>query len=174
MGRYSWSSRFTVGNCRAINIVKLKEWGFFKGVSGLQIASNYGSGRIKWTNPFGEEIGSIGIKTNINMSRGELYLHYNWVNNSTGENQELNYPVILVPSFCHFGGRRWWFICPLQVNGAYCGKRIGRLYLPPNAKYFGCRHCYNLTYESCRRSHNYSSHIYKICRVLDGTGKHKN
>ena len=26
-----------------------------------------------------------------------------------------------------------------------------KLYLPPNARQFGCRHCYNLTYQSRRR-----------------------
>jgi len=43
---------------------------------------------------------------------------------------------------------RYWFICPLSVNGVYCGRRVGTLYLASGGPYFGCRHCYNLTYES--------------------------
>ena len=34
------------------------------------------------------------------------------------------------------------------MNGACCGRRVGTLYLPPGSKYFGCRHCYNLSYDS--------------------------
>lgn len=150
MGRYNWSSRHTVENCRVISIIKLKEWGYFKGVSEIEVDSNYGSGGIKWTNSSGEETGNIGISMNININKGELYLRYTWTSNATGEKEEFNYPVTLIPSSCHFGGRRWWFICPLTTNGVYCGKRVGRLYLPPNGKYFGCRYCYNLTYQSCK------------------------
>ncbi|MHC4354801.1 MAG: hypothetical protein ACYS0H_19035, partial [Planctomycetota bacterium] len=34
------------------------------------------------------------------------------------------------------------------TNGVYCGRRVGTLYLVSGGKYFGCRHCYNLSYES--------------------------
>ena len=43
---------------------------------------------------------------------------------------------------------RYWFICPLSRNGVYCGRRVGNLYKAPGADYFGCRHCYDLSYES--------------------------
>jgi len=33
-----------------------------------------------------------------------------------------------------------------------CGRRVAKLYLPRGARYFGCRHCYDLTYLSCQRS----------------------
>jgi hypothetical protein len=48
----------------------------------------------------------------------------------------------------HFGGRRWWGICPLVGNGQACNRRVGKLYLPPGGRYFGCRQCYRLTYRS--------------------------
>jgi hypothetical protein len=38
-----------------------------------------------------------------------------------------------------------------------CGRRVGKLYLPPGASYFGCRHCYELTYKSCQESHKLDS-----------------
>ena len=31
------------------------------------------------------------------------------------------------------------------------------MYLPPGGTYFGCRHCYDLTYTSCQESHYYDS-----------------
>jgi hypothetical protein len=55
----------------------------------------------------------------------------------------------------YFGGRRWWFVCPLIVRGIACNRRAGKLYLPPGAKYFGCRKCHDLTYESCQDSHRF-------------------
>ena len=39
-----------------------------------------------------------------------------------------------------------WFVCPLVG----CGRRVGKLYLPPGGRYYGCRHCYRLTYESAQ------------------------
>ena len=59
----------------------------------------------------------------------------------------------LTSGFCNFGGYRWWFICPLVVNGNVCGRRVGALYLG-GEEYFGCRHCYNLTYECQKESYN--------------------
>ena len=49
-----------------------------------------------------------------------------------------------------FGGLRWWFVCPLLVDGVACRRRVGKLYLPPRARYLGCRHCHQLTYRSCQ------------------------
>ena len=48
-------------------------------------------------------------------------------------------------------GRRWWFICPLSIEGRACGRRVGRLYLQPAGDLFGCRQCCDLTYRSCQR-----------------------
>ena len=52
-----------------------------------------------------------------------------------------------------FGGQRWWFTCPLIVDGMACNRRAGKLFLPPGAKYFGCRTCHGLTYRSCQEAH---------------------
>jgi hypothetical protein len=45
---------------------------------------------------------------------------------------------------CNYGGKRVWFVCP------NCGKRVAVLYL--GGKYFGCRICCNLTYQSCNET----------------------
>ena len=44
------------------------------------------------------------------------------------------------------GGHRWWFTCPS------CDGRRGTLYLPPNEKYFACRRCHQLAYNSQTRA----------------------
>ena len=45
---------------------------------------------------------------------------------------------------CNYGGKRIWFCCP------FCGRRCAIIY--GAGKYFGCRVCYNLTYESCNEN----------------------
>jgi hypothetical protein len=37
-------------------------------------------------------------------------------------------------------------------HGVCCGRRVGTLFLSSGGKYFGCRHCYNLSYESRNES----------------------
>jgi hypothetical protein len=64
----------------------------------------------------------------------------------TGKDVEL--PIRLETTPLHFGGYRWSGICPLAVNGQACNRRVDKLYLPPGGCYFGCRHCYRLTYRS--------------------------
>lgn len=76
---------------------------------------------------------------------------YSIRDNSTKEKQSFDYPVRLVATDCNFGGKRWWFICPLTKNGVLCGRRCSILYLPGDYYYFGCRICYELTYESRQR-----------------------
>jgi hypothetical protein len=48
----------------------------------------------------------------------------------------------------HLGGCRWWGRYPLQRDGIECGRRVGKLYVPPGSRYFGCRRCHDLTYTS--------------------------
>lgn len=38
-----------------------------------------------------------------------------------------------------------------------CHRRVGCLYLPPGGNYFGCRHCYDLTYRSSQEGTEFKS-----------------
>lgn len=67
---------------------------------------------------------------------------------SDEEKRDLDYQVSLSSTRCHLGGVRWWFLCPLVRSGRPCLRRARILYLPYGANYFGCRECYELTYES--------------------------
>jgi hypothetical protein len=69
------------------------------------------------------------------------------------DTKELHIPVRLQVTRPTFGGKRWWFTCPLTVNGVACNRRVAKLHLPPGARYFGCRHCYDLSYRSCQEAH---------------------
>jgi len=64
-----------------------------------------------------------------------------------------DFNIFLTTTTCNYGGERYWFICPAVVNGKACNRRVGVLYKPKyGCPYFGCRHCYNLTYESSKLS----------------------
>jgi hypothetical protein len=51
-----------------------------------------------------------------------------------------------------YGGRRWWFLCPLPREDGGPPRRVAKLHLPPGGRYFGSREAYDLTYTSCRES----------------------
>ena len=147
MGRYPWSNRWTVEECRSLSISELVRVGLFE----------KGPGHFwtyRWRNLVGEERGSIGYWLR-RRSSGDLYLQLQYANTDglTGEKTDMDYTIDLVTTPCNFGGVRYWFICPFVKNWKPCGRRVGKLYLPPGAKYFGCRHCYNLTYR-CQKEHD--------------------
>lgn len=58
--------------------------------------------------------------------------------------QEIRYPIKVTETHLHAGGRRIWWQCPA------CDRRCGKLYLAPGQKYYLCRGCANLTYQSTR------------------------
>ena len=145
MGRCSWSDRSTVEDSKVLDIFWLKKNDYLCG---------YRSGTITWSRA-GNVTGSIGIQVEVRNEPepgGWVRLHYTNTTYSTGEKADLDYKVTLVTSPCNYGKHRWWFLCPLVG----CGKRVGKLYLAPGAKYFGCRSCYRLTYESCRERHGWA------------------
>lgn len=141
MGRHSWSDRIRVERCRVISIFSLDRAGVF----------DKGDGSFwscQWTNAAGEETASIGYM--LTHGRTVIRFMYSVGNNSSEPKEVLDYNVEIVTTPCNFGGERRWFVCPLVKDGIHCGRRVGKLYLPPGEKYFGCRTCYDLTYESCQ------------------------
>lgn len=123
----------------------LNEYNYFDG--GIR------AGEMSWSRN-GEKTGSIGFVVSTVEGNEYIRFQYTWTDRETGEKAELDYKARLTWTPCYFGDRRWWFICPLVVNGKVCNRRVGALYLA-NGKYFGCRHCYDLTYESSKESHKF-------------------
>jgi hypothetical protein len=80
-----------------------------------------------------------------------LWLHYTL----PATQERVDYAVGLTTTRQRFGGLLWWFLCPLASQGGACGRRVGKLYLPPRGRYFGCRQCHGLTYTSCQESHKF-------------------
>jgi hypothetical protein len=150
MGRYYWSKKEEADDLKKVETWWLKKHGYL--VSELYCKS----GGIEWTYGWSGDKHSIGISTctsYIDGRKPHIEFNYTQTENSTGEKKEFRYQVPLVSTPCHYGGERWWFMCPLSKNGVPCGRRVGVLY--KSGDYFGCRHCYELTYESRNKNHRY-------------------
>lgn len=106
------------------------------------------SGTISWKNCYGEETSSISIAVSTLHGDNHIRFQYTTTDRNTGEKTKYDYKVELTTTNCNFGGVRYWFICPLSKNSVYCGRRVAKLYKAPGANHFGCRHCYDLSYES--------------------------
>jgi len=142
MGRDSYSNRWTVEDCKTITTSFLNKNDYFTG--GVK------RGEITWRLN-GAKTCSINII--VSTVKGDEYIRFQYMQTDrkkTAETTKLDYMARLSSTPCYFGGRRWWFICPLDA----CHRRVGSLHLG-RGKYFGCRHCLNLTYTSSQESHKH-------------------
>ncbi len=121
---------------------------------------DYRSKTISWgTNG---DRGSISCYIDLSEDDPNIRFQYTQTN-SSGEKKDFDYRVPLERTNCHFGGTRFWFKCSLYKRGMYCGKRVGVLY--KDGDWFGCRHCYELTYSSRNANRGYKH--YPLFRILE-------
>ncbi|MFO7728784.1 MAG: hypothetical protein ACQES8_06185 [Thermodesulfobacteriota bacterium] len=133
-----------VDEARTIDILDLQREGIFKtGTAGRWSVSWSRNGRV---------VASISyqLETGNNGPLGLRFI-YTITDRQTGAKRDYNYIIPVTSTPCNYGGRRWWFVCPLIVNGRSCRRRCRIVYQPPGAGYFGCRECHELTYESRQR-----------------------
>jgi len=104
---------------------------------------------LRWSRA-GRETGSIGglVEGTSGCRPNRVVFNYRHRSGSFagGEWEDVREPVTLEWTPCNFGGERPWFVCP----GAGCGRRVAILYGP--GRYFLCRRCYDLRYESQREN----------------------
>jgi hypothetical protein len=124
---------------------------------GILKVGAYVTGRWAWTYSSGSRFSVTYQVFTDSAYESHLRLFYTWTWNGSGEPQSADYAVQLARTVPRFGGLRWWFICPLTADGRLCGRRVGKLYLPPRASYFGCRHCYDLSYTSRQQSRQFDA-----------------
>jgi hypothetical protein len=135
------STRTSVEQCRVLDASRWTREGLLR-IGTVQ------SGLWQWTDAdTGQVRSSIGFLVDTFSGRPSLRLTYTFTN--TGE--RVDYNVKLQATRPNFGGLRWWFICPLLVNGKPCGRRVQKLFMPSRGRYYGCRHCHDLTYTSRRQ-----------------------
>ena len=80
----------------------------------------------------------------------------------TASGNPVDYRVGLVATQPAYGGRRWWFVCPLVRKDGGPPRRVAKLYLPPGGRYFGSREAYGLTYTSCQESGKFSGLCHRL------------
>jgi hypothetical protein len=97
-----------------------------------------------------------------------IHLTYTNTNRFTHEKTDFNYTVRLTTTQLWWGSTRYWFLCPLTKNGVFCGRRVAAIYLPPRYQYFGCRHCYELTYRSSQEAHKYDNFYQRLAFQMQG------
>jgi len=95
-----------------------------------------------WCNADGEKVASIDVWVELEQVR-LVYKVREW------QDRDLEEPVSLTWTACHYGGQRPWFVCP----GRSCGRRAAVLYL--GGRYFLCRRCYALAYASQHEDKKY-------------------
>jgi hypothetical protein len=144
--RYGADPKETVEDCLILSSAKLQSDGLIR--EGLSA-----SGSLRWTGSWtGEEIASAGFAVDT-LGRANPWLRLIYTSDRTG--QETSNLIALTTTPLPWGGVRWWFLCPLIRDGRPCRRRCGKLYLPPGARYFGCRICYDLTYTTSQESRKY-------------------
>ncbi len=138
-GRHADVYDFTVEDSLTLNInwLRRNDSLFAKGIS-----SKWG---VRWSRN-GVVHSSVGYETNLGGASDYIRLMYTF-----RKTESIDYQVCLTKTYPNFGGVRYWFKCP--ASG--CGKRVAKLYSPPGSRYFACRTCQNLTYTSCRESHQF-------------------
>lgn len=115
----------------------------------------FSAGTLQWSRDGGEPFASAGFEANcVDPEAAWLRLHYRVSGEPAEQRVRLTYAV---PGF---GGRRWYFICPLSDPPL----RVAKLYLPPGQKYFGSRVAHGLTYRSCQESKQFSGLLRRLAR----------
>ena len=155
-GRWGTSKpgrKLIVESCRTLDVNRLVQQGVIRPNADRR-------GAWEWRNDPDDETpsASVGFDVRTGTDSGVLRLRYTVTFLRVGKNgsaaELMNFPIRLVTTRLPSKGLRWWFICDAEREDRVtpCHQRVGKLYLPSGGTIFACRHCYDLTYRSCRES----------------------
>ncbi|MCA9935611.1 MAG: hypothetical protein H6662_16250 [Ardenticatenaceae bacterium] len=134
-----------MNECRILSIFDLKR-------EGLLEQGTWQRGTWSWRDALTQKrTASLGYELNTQYGNAYFRVYYT-ITRWDGRKHDYDYKIGLQTTACNFGSVRWWFTCPLVTNGRSCGRRVGKLYMPPGGQYYGCRHCYDLTYRSSQEN----------------------
>jgi hypothetical protein len=122
------------------------------------------SGTLKWTyTRTNEYCASIGYEINISKP-DEMWMRVYYTTTIHGEKHDMDYRISITTTKPHYGGRRFWFICP------HTGTRAAVLYSPPGSKWFASRKACNLKYlsQSESQDHRAIARMWKLKNKLGG------
>jgi hypothetical protein len=117
---YRWNTKNTAKSCQHIDVRDWQRRGW------LRIGVQFWWGGII-----------------VQVQHGRVHLSYR-IQRGGEDGLDIEEPVPLTWTPCHYGGQRPWFRCP----GWGCNRRVAKLYL--GGPYFLCRYCHDLVYESQR------------------------
>ena len=155
--RHRFDKKTTTGEAQSLDVRYLHREGLLK---------PWLSFSLRWSRA-GRETGSVGAV--VEGPRGDLpewvVLSYRHGGGAGSKSEDIKESVPLEWTPGNFGGARPWFLCP----GVGCGRRVAVLYGP--GRYFLCRHCYDLRYESQRENgtHRALRRAQKIRERLGGS-----
>jgi len=114
--------------------------------SGRAQPGSFMSGSLSWSYGRDDPAGSINYKVDmVDCYDSKLILNY--TRGSGGDKESVEQIVRLVFTEPHYGGKRWWMVCP------YRGIRVGKIYLPGGGDRFASRKAWRLGYKSQRIAH---------------------
>lgn len=132
----------------------LKEHGYLCG---------FKTGGITWKYSYGW---SSSISFTVNTYEDYKKIRFQYVIAKGTENERhLDYSYKMHKVSCNLGGFRWAIECGLSYNNTYCGRKVYKLFQPPNSDYFGCRKCMHIVYESQRKSGSRLEFIDKLFKA---------
>ncbi len=132
---YRLDKKTTTSECHSVDVRYLQRENLLR--SGHSFS-------LRWSRAV-RETGSIGGIVEGMETPERVILLYRYRSSGQGKEwEDVRESILLSWTACNFGGERPWFICP----GAGCSRRVAVLYGP--GRYFLCRHCYDLSYQSQR------------------------
>lgn len=134
-----WRKKRTADACRAIDTADLRRRGWL--AAGTRVGELTWPAVLPW-----QKASTVTCDVTVGEADGSLRLRYT---PARDPDATLDYRVPLVATPCRLGGRRW-FVCPLARGEVACDRRVRKVFLV--GRYFGCRHCHDLTYRSRQRS----------------------
>jgi hypothetical protein len=133
--RHQGRRKMTVEDCRSLSVSELARYGLLE--SGTAV-------RFFFSDPFrGHRYASVRLTVPEDDQKVLI------VNDESKGNGN-SVLIRLEKTLPNFGGHRWWFTCPMVVNGIPCNRRCCKLLF--RGRYLGCRQCLDLTYWSCQSS----------------------
>ena len=150
---YRFDKKTTTDECYSVDVRYLHREGLLKPRRWFT---------LQWSRA-GGEAGSIRGEVEGSDRPERVLLLFRYRSSLGAEWEDVQEPISLDWTYCNFGGERPWFICP----GAGCGQRVAVLYGP--WKYFLCRHCYDLVYESQRETAIYRA-LHKAQAIRERLG----
>jgi hypothetical protein len=136
---YTFDKKTTTGECHSVDVRYLYR-------EDLLTPGHWFS--LRWSRA-DRETGSIQAAVIGDEKPEGVILTYRHRSGPGSEWEDVREPVPISWTACNFGGERPWFICP----GAGCDRSVAVLY--GSGRYFLCRHCYELAYQSQRDNNMY-------------------